>query len=407
MLRKRPFLLLTGIALFLSACLLLAGHILSQPDEPVTIATVEYGQKYWGTGISYTRIIELQHSGEHNGTLITTYECATSGLRKEKPGYNIHVSRDGGSGWEFVTTVRDQTPGLQSEFNPFLYELPQPVGDMPAGTLLLAGLSIDAAHDTSTVIQLYRSHDAGRTWALYTSVAEGSGIGAGIWEPWLMVLPDGRLACYYSDGTEWKNHSQKLVMKISEDGLHWGEAINVVALEDRLLRPGMITIARMNNSCFLMTYEICNEANPDSGNAVHYRFSQDGIHWGDVTDPGTRLVTGDGAVPGSAPYVAYVPGYGTDGLLLVTSVFQTPAQSRGNIVYVNDRLGDPCAWRAWFLPHEYANSIGGYSHAVFAAQDGLTAYFVNNIPDPAAAEEGYTKMILSRYRFDASFIMPE
>ena len=193
MLRKRPFLLLTGIALFLSACLLLAGHILSQPDEPVTIATVEYGQKYWGTGISYTRIIELQHSGEHNGTLITTYECATSGLRKEKPGYNIHVSRDGGSGWEFVTTVRDQTPGLQSEFNPFLYELPQPVGDMPAGTLLLAGLSIDAAHDTSTVIQLYRSHDAGRTWALYTSVAEGSGIGAGIWEPWLMVLPDGRL----------------------------------------------------------------------------------------------------------------------------------------------------------------------------------------------------------------------
>ena len=138
---------------------------------------------------------------------------------------------------------------------------------------------------------------------------------------------------------------------------------------------------------------------------MHYRFSADGIHWGDVTDPGTKLITDTGAVPGSAPYIAYVPGYGEKGLLLVTSVFQTPSQRKGNIVYINDQMGDPAAWRAWFLPKNYRNSVGGYSHAIFPAADGQTAYFVNNIPDSDSAE-GYAKMIFVRYRFDESFVMP-
>ena len=106
--------------------------------EHATVATVDYDELYWGQGISYTRVIELQHSGEHNGTLVATYEMYTSGLRVEKPGYNIHVSHDGGSNWEMVATVREKAAAIQSEFQPFLYELPSQVGDMPAGTLLLA-----------------------------------------------------------------------------------------------------------------------------------------------------------------------------------------------------------------------------------------------------------------------------
>lgn len=76
--------------------------------EHATVATVDYDELYWGQGISYTRVIELQHSGEHNGTLVATYEMYTSGLRVEKPGYNIHVSHDGGSTWEMVATVREK-----------------------------------------------------------------------------------------------------------------------------------------------------------------------------------------------------------------------------------------------------------------------------------------------------------
>lgn len=388
------------------ATMTLVAPALAAPEYGVhtTVATVDYEEMYWGCAIQYTRVIELQHSGEHNGTLIATYESATSGLRVEKPGYNIHISRDGGSTWDYITTVREKAASVQSEWQPFLYELPCQVGDMPAGTLLLAACSIDAAHAKNTALRLYRSYDVGQTWEQYGTVAVTGATNDGVWEPFLMMLPDGRLACYYSDCSEHADHSQKIVMKISEDGVNWGEVIDIVALEDRLQRPGMVTVAQMNDGRYIMTYEMCNEADPGCGNAVHYRFSADGVNWGDVTDPGTKLVTNTGAVPGSAPYVAYVPGYGEKGLLLVTSVFQTPGQSKGNIVYINDQMGDPAAWKAWFLPKNYRNSVGGYSHAIFAAADGRTAYFVNNIPDSNATENGYAKMIFVRYRFEDDFL---
>ena len=161
--------------------------------EHATVATVDYDELYWGQGISYTRVIELQHSGEHNGTLVATYEMYTSGLRVEKPGYNIHVSHDGGSTWEMVATVREKAAAIQSEFQPFLYELPSQVGDMPAGTLLLAACSIDAGHGRQSAIRMYRSYDIGKSWEQFGTVSVGGGLETGVWEPFLMVLPDGRV----------------------------------------------------------------------------------------------------------------------------------------------------------------------------------------------------------------------
>ena len=119
----------------------------------------------------------------------------------------------------------------------------------------------------------------------------------------------------------------------------------------------------------------------------------------DPVEPGTKVVTNTGAVPGSAPYLAYLPNYGENGLLLMTAVFQTPGQSKGNIVYYNDNLGAEDSWKIWFQPKNYRTPNGGYSRAIFTAADGLTAYFVNNIPDDQS-EEGYYKMIFLRYRFD-------
>ena len=378
-----------------------AGNALAAPEygEHSVVATVDYDELYWGQGISYTRIIELQHSGENNGTLIATYELYTSGLHIAKPGYNIHVSRDGGSTWELVSTVREKAAAIQSEYQPFLYELPSQVGDMPAGTLLLAACSIDSGHNKQSAIRMYRSYDIGQTWEQFGTVAVGGGLDTGVWEPFLMVLPDGRLACYYSDSTDEPHHSQKLVMKISEDGKEWGPTIDIVALRDQTKRPGMATIVQLNDGRYMMTYEMCDSDDPGCGNPITYRFSDDGIYWGDPVEPGTKVVTNTGAVPGSAPYLAYLPNYGENGLLLMTAVFQTPGQSKGNIVYYNDNLGAEDSWKIWFQPKNYRNPNGGYSRAIFTAADGLTAYFVNNIPDDQS-EEGYYKMIFLRYRFD-------
>lgn len=64
--------------------------------EHHTVATVDYDEQYWEKGLNYARIIELQHSGVNNGVLVATHESYTSGLRVEKPGYDIHISRDSG-----------------------------------------------------------------------------------------------------------------------------------------------------------------------------------------------------------------------------------------------------------------------------------------------------------------------
>ncbi len=375
-----------------------------EEGEQVTVATVDYDENYWGIGLSYTRIIELSHNGEDNGTLMATYELGTSGLHMFKPGYHIHVSRDGGSTWEETAVIREKAAALQSEWQPFLYELPSPIGDMPKGTILCAACSIDSTHSRQSALRLYRSYDIGVTWQQFATVALGGGLTTGVWEPFLMVLPDGRLACYYSDSTDEPHHSQKMVMRVSENGIDWGETIDIVAMESQELRPGMGTVARMNDGRFIMTYEMCNANNPDCGNPVYYKFSEDGIDWGSPTDPGVKMVVKEGsitAIPGSCPYLAYCPDYGEKGLLLCTSGFQSPGTSKGNIVYVNDNLGDPDSWRAYYQPIRFRNPQGGYSRAIFVSADGHTVYFANNIPDEKS-EQGFYKMILPR--IDASGI---
>ena len=371
----------------------------SSNGEHHTVATVDYDEQYWDKGLNYSRIIELQHSGENNGILVATHESYTSGLRVEKPGYDIHISRDGGVTWEYVNTVREKAASIQSEWQPHLYELPQALGDMPAGTLLLAGCSIDSAHAKQTALRLYRSFDLGQTWEQFGTIATGGGLEfgdkpeTGVWEPFLMMLPDGRLACYYSDCTDAENHSQKVVMRITEDGVNWGDTIDIIALEKQSLRPGMPVVTQMNDGRFIMVYEMVDAADPHNGNPVYCRFSTDGIHWGDVVDPGTKIVADKKAAPSSCPYVAYLPNVGETGLLLLTS-----AAGGAHWVFYNDNLGDAKSWRVWQQPVEISADYM-YSHAIFPSADGKTAHFVNCIPD-AQSELGYYKMIHLNITFE-------
>jgi len=386
-----------GLILMLSLLLILCTSCTKAPEvvsggEHHTVATVDYDEQYWEKGLNYARIIELQHSGENNGVLVATHESYTSGLRVEKPGYDIHISRDGGVTWQYVNTVREKAASIQSEWQPHLYELPQPLGDMPAGTLLLAGCSIDSAHAKQTALRLYRSFDLGQTWEQFGTVATGGGLAfggkkeTGVWEPFLLMLPDGRLACYYADCTEAESHSQKVVMRITEDGKDWGETINIVALEKQSLRPGMPVVTQMNDGRFIMVYEMVDAADPHNGNPVYCRFSADGINWGDVTDPGTRIAADKKNAPSSCPYVAYLPNVGEKGLLLLTS-----AGGSAHRVFYNDNLGDAKSWRVWHQPVEI-DADYMYSHAIFPSVDGKTAHFVNCVPD-TQSELGYYKMI--------------
>jgi len=389
-------------SLMLGMCKTASAAVTVTQSDVVTIFAPSDDINLWKPGVSYPRIIEIQHNGSANGTLLSTFEMYTSGLSREKPGYPIYKSQDGGKTWNYVTTVRESEAAIQSEWQMFFFELPRKLGSMPAGTIILAAVSIDSGHAIKSAIRLYRSYDVGNTWEQYSTVATGGGLVSGVWEPFLMMLDDGRLVCYYSDSTDYQNHSQMLSYKVSSDGVNWGEAVHFVALKDRTLRPGMATVCRLNNGKYFMTYEMVDEDNKDSGNPVTYRFSDDGLDWGDPEDPGTILKTKQGYVPGSGPYCMFIPGVGKNGRIIVRGCFQTPgAPSRiGTYLYINDQNGEG-QWDIMDQPLPYRS--GGYSSAMFLSSDDVTLYLVNGVNNDES-ELDYYKIVFTKLVFSESSV---
>ncbi|WP_405849704.1 RICIN domain-containing protein [Streptomyces sp. NBC_01518] len=161
----------------------------------------------------------------------------------------VYKSDDHGTSWQPLSEV--QAPAYLSKdpkyakytsnwTNPYLYTLPQNVGKLKRGTLLLASVvSGDDAYykehkaadpnwtpsndgDRSDLaIALYSSTDGGASWKVVNVIATGGwqGGSAGaigqnvatanthqqvdpIWEPYLMVYK-GQLVCYYSDENDY------------------------------------------------------------------------------------------------------------------------------------------------------------------------------------------------------------
>ncbi|MFI6541932.1 RICIN domain-containing protein [Streptomyces prunicolor] len=161
----------------------------------------------------------------------------------------VYKSDDHGTSWQPLSEVK--APAYLSKdpkyakytsnwTNPYLYTLPQSVGKLKQGTLLLASVvSGDDAYykehkaadpnwtpsndgDRSDLaIALYSSTDGGASWKVVNVIATGGwqGGSAGaigqnvatanthqqvdpIWEPYLMVYK-GQLVCYYSDENDY------------------------------------------------------------------------------------------------------------------------------------------------------------------------------------------------------------
>ncbi|RSM47525.1 hypothetical protein DMB66_48170 [Actinoplanes sp. ATCC 53533] len=187
-----------------------------------------------------------------NGRLVASFEKATvvpatGGAAGET--LPVYSSDDYGTTWQPLSELKapaylsgdPQYAKYTSNWtNPYLYVLPQTVGSLKAGTLLLASIvSGDdyyyAEHKAADpnwtpsndgdrkdlAIALFSSTDAGVTWNVVNVVATGGwqGGSAGavgqniaganthkqvdpLWEPYLMVH-DGKLVCYYSDENDY------------------------------------------------------------------------------------------------------------------------------------------------------------------------------------------------------------
>jgi MYXO-CTERM domain-containing protein len=219
-------------------------------------------------GALYARAMQAS-----NGKMYATFEQYTTGVSV----FPIYESTNNGQNWTKVGEVKDTHKGVGMRWEPQLYELPQAIGGMAAGTLLCAGLVLP--YDRSFCeIDLYMSTDSGRNWTYVSTIAEGKVATPGndpVWEPFLLAA-NNKLICYYSDERD-PAYSQKLVHQTTTDGVNWSSVVDDVAIGGGQ-RPGMASVAKMSNGSYIMTYEIVGNpsgayykisSNPESWNAAN------------------------------------------------------------------------------------------------------------------------------------------
>ena len=378
--KKIALLLLTGMLGLFYTNNIIGAEVNILPEFIVEVSRA--GENWWGAGVQYGRIIQLQH-GETPGRLLATFEELNAGIMPQSPAFPIFASDDEGQTWNRIAEVRQFGGGVQSEWQPHLFELSQDVGLLRKGTVLLAGVSIDAAHSTKTAIKLYASEDSGETWAYVSTVAEGYGLrpepSRAIFEPFLMVTADGVLVVFYADETQAELHSQKIVYRTSIDGINWSETVNVVALDEQRLRPGMPVVTRMGNGMYFMVYEIVGYGvHGFAGNPIYFRTSLDGLNWGDPRDVGTRVVAGGRAL-GSSPFVGWTPVGSENGTLIVSGMFMSQGSSRaGSDYFISHDFGATWTTRPHPIPYPNPTHFSGYSNSFSFSADGETLFAINN-----------------------------
>lgn len=336
-------------------------------------------------GASYPRVIQLK-IGSQKGILLATF--ARQGVLP------IFRSADNGESWQQISEV----PQLRGQ--PCLYELPVPMGDFPAGTVLACGGGTNNKDTTRRSLDVAYSSDGGKSWAYLSTIAAG-GVGrydpidrAGlsrdqnpVFEPFLFTDVQNRLVAYFSDERDKKNgYSQLLDHVVSRDGgKSWGPLVYDVAIPDGLSRPGMPTVARDGKGKYYMSYELVSApgyALEPRTNTVHFRTSLDGLNWGDAKSPGFLVQDRWRQFPNGTPFIVWSPWGGQDGTLLVTSrsVVRDEIGRVGQGMFINRRGGEGL-WTLIETPIDYNIDLDGYSQSLIPLGDGreiLQLVTVNN-----------------------------
>jgi hypothetical protein len=291
---------------------------------------------YTVPGTLYARTLELP-----DGSLLATWE----NYSPEPPlvYFPIYKSTDGAVTWHEISHVTDQVNVWGLRYQPFLYLLPEPIGELPANSILLAGNSIPT-NLSHTQIDLYSSTDEGCTWKFISHIAAGgaaipdNGIPA-VWEPFLL-LHNSELICFYSDQRD-PEYGQKLVHQTTSDLVTWSEPVNDVTYLTYTARPGMAVVAQLPTGQWILTYENGGAPIPGVPAAnysfpAYYRISASPLTFDSAE--GLPISTPDGTYPQSSPYCVWSPLGGLNGSIIVS----TGTHSE---VFVNQALGDVGAWQ--------------------------------------------------------------
>lgn len=355
-------------------------------------------------GVGYAAAIRLAHQPDRaaDGELLLAFE--EDGM----DGVPLYRSTDDGRTWRLLRHVTDAAHAgdatWQLRWQPALVELSRAAGSLPAGTLLLSANATRNSTRGQVVeehLQVYASHDRGRTWRYLSDIVDGGGRpedvdNRGVWEPDIRVLPDGRLVAYYSsEQHKHEGYNQLLAHKVSSDGGRtWGPEHVDVARPGEVERPGMADVEAAAHGRYVMSYEDID--GPQNGQ-VHLKWSNDALDWGDPADRGTPVRTAAGGWPSASPIVRWIDDGSREGVLVVL------AQHSGG---TGDRMGDSLYWNAdggrgpwWEAPAPVRKLTGnihaGWTQAFMPTADGRAFLHVTSSASPAAPEVARDNLVLS------------
>ncbi|KAK6835023.1 neuraminidase [Apiospora arundinis] len=394
------------LSTFLALCgLVLGGQCTANSTKPEPFGLFGDNPIYWPDAnhtMFYPRITELS-----DGTIL-----ATAGLNSSPmPVFPIFSSSDGGASWEWISNMTDQVNGLGMNAQPALAELTFDLSEsFPAGTVLASGNSWSPiGGKNSTNIDLYASHDKGRTWKFVSNVARGGGPNTTngtpcIWEPYILPYEeDGTIGVFYSDQRD-PLHGQKLAHQVSKDLLTWGPVVNDVAYKTYTDRPGMTVMAYLPPlKKWILVYEYPGTP-PDfpggdswNGQAypVYYRFASTPFTFDN--DRGYPIVAGGGVQqPGSSPYVVWSPSGGPNGTIIVSD-------NDHSDVFTNSHAGAPDRWEVHATPQP--NAYSRALHVPRGYPDHLmilgAARFSRKVPRPLSISVVSVKELLTQPPGDA------
>ncbi|MEV0096314.1 sialidase family protein [Streptomyces sp. NPDC050738] len=352
---------------------LLAGLFTVQSSAPAAAATGTLLRD--STGL-YPRAVRLAHSGAANGRILASVVAFGGSAGNDGLGV-IHESTDGGATFREVGTVRDpEAAAGQGLCCGTLYELPQQIDSLPAGTLLWSSSTGQDEANRRMALRVFASTDTGRTWNYLSTIATAPN-DKGLWEPEFSVDATGALVAHYSDETD-PAHSQKLVAARTYDGLTWSGHHDTIASTLASDRPGMAVVRRIGDGSYVMSYEICSAAGQYVC-VVHYRTSADGWNWGDPAHLGFRPETADGKYFKHAPNLAWAPEAGNPKgrLFLIGQVMYnrdgSKAAGSGRTAWVNSN-GGAGSWREISAPVAVESTVvdycPNYSSSLLPSTDG-------------------------------------
>ncbi len=308
----------------------------------------------------YPRVVRLEHGPVSvRGRLI----ASTNGI--------IFQSTDNGANWSLLGPV-PTIGGSTERCCATLYELPQQVGSLAAGTLISAASYFSGG---TPAIEVYVSTDQGHSWSYHSTPVIGGDGSHGLWEPEFEVANDGALVMFWSDETD-ACCSQKLAQIRSYNGTSWQDKTDTVRSTIQGDRPGMITVSHLPDGHFFMSYELCGPA----ACTVFSRVSVDGWNFGDPTNMGTRVQTATGQYLEHAPLNRWSPSVlsSNGAILLVGQVMYesngSVSPSNGKVLFVNTNTDGSGNWYTIAAPVQvpaaYDNYCPNYSSALLPAEDG-------------------------------------